>query len=121
MPEFRVLFTTNDYVATVSWFTDVLGLQVLRSFEEGGRGSILLAADGQIEVFAHDGEGAAPEVSGAALAWEIGDADAEYERLVEAGAQVLAPPTMQPWGHKNFQVQGPDGWRITLFEIVVPQ
>jgi predicted enzyme related to lactoylglutathione lyase len=121
MPEFRVLFTATDYDATVSWFTEVAGLEILRSFEEGGRGTIFLAADGQIEVFANDDNGNVPAVSGAALAWEVADADAEHQRVAAAGAEVLFPPTMQPWGHKNFRIAGPDGWQITMFEIVVSQ
>ena len=116
--EFRVVFTAADYDRTVAWFTDVIGLAVLRSFEEGGRGTILLAADGQIEVFAHDAPGAPPAVAGAALAWQIDDADAEHRRLSDAGASLQGEPTTQPWGHKSFRVDGPDGWVITLFEVL---
>ena len=48
MPEFRVVFTAEDYDTTVPFFTDVMGLEVLRSWDDHGRGTILLAADGQI-------------------------------------------------------------------------
>ena len=58
---------------------------------------------------------------GAWLAWEVADARAECDRLVAAGAELIRPPTLQPWGHENFTVRGPDGWEITLFQIVVPQ
>ncbi len=121
MPEFRVVFVAADYDATVGFFTDVMGLEVLRSFEEGGRGTVLLAADGQIEIF-DAGPGDAPDpVSGARLAWEVADADAEHARLAAAGAEIMREPEMQPWGHKNFDVRGPDGWVFTLYEIVLPQ
>lgn len=113
-----MLFTASDYDRTVAWFTDVMGLAVLRSFEEGGRGTILLAADGQIEVFAHDAPGNPPPVGGVALAWQVDDADAEHRRLTDAGASLQSEPTTQPWGHKSFRVDGPDGWVITLFEVL---
>ncbi len=121
MGDFRVVFTASDYDRTVAFFRDVMGLEVLMSFEVGGRGTILLAADGQIEIFANDsGEAVAP-VSGAAMAWEVSDAAATYDRLVAAGAELLDPPTMKPWGHSSFRVRGPDGWMITLFEVVIPR
>ncbi len=34
MAEFRVVFVANDYDATVGFFTDVMGLEVERSFGE---------------------------------------------------------------------------------------
>ena len=121
MAEFRVVFIASDYDRTVGFFTDVMGLEVLRSFEEGGKGTILLAADGQIEVFDPGVGWGEPGVSGVSLAWEVADADAEHQRIVAAGGTVNGSPTMKPWGHKSFVVDGPDGWSITLFEIVVPQ
>jgi catechol 2,3-dioxygenase-like lactoylglutathione lyase family enzyme len=121
MPEFRVAFIANDYDATVGFFTDVMGLQVLRSFEEGGKGTILLAADGQIEVFSPDVGWGAPGVVGAKLAWQVDDAAAEHERVVASGGVVTGELSMKPWGHRSFVVEGPDGWSITLYEIVVPQ
>lgn len=120
MPEFRVVFTAEDYDTTVPFFTDVMGLEVLRSWDDHGRGTILLAADGQIEVFDNP-DGGPTGVSGVHLAWEVADADAEYEALAARGASLHGPPQMQPWGHRNFTVDAPDGWTITLFEVVVPQ
>lgn len=121
MAEFRVVFTAVDYEATVGFFTDVMGLEVLRSFEDGGKGTILLAADGQIEVFSAETSDGAAGVSGVALAWEVADADAEHARIEARGGLVHGEPAVKPWGHKNFVVAGPDGWLITLFEVVVPQ
>ncbi len=121
MAEFRVAWVAHDYDATVAFFRDTMGLEVLRSFEEGGRGTILLAADGQIEVFAADDPGASPGITGATLAWEVSDADVAHAEVTGRGAVALNEPTMKVWGHKSFAVEGPDGWTITLYEIVVPQ
>ena len=101
MAEFRVLFTAGDYRATVAFLTDVMGLDVLRSWDDGAPGTILLAADGQIEVFAPRPDGPVEPVTGARLAWEIGDAHAEHDRLLAAGAEILQPPQRQPWGSQR--------------------
>ena len=121
MAEFRVIFVAADYDATVGFFTDVMALKLQRSFEYGQKGCIIEAADGLIEIFGAADDGPSDPVSGVVLAWEVADADAEHERLIAAGAEIVRGPELQPWGHKNFVVQGPDGWKITLFQIVDPQ
>jgi len=121
MAEFRVIFVANDYDATVGFFTDVMGLEVERSFGEIFRGTIFLAADGRIEVIEDGGGWDTPGVSGVSVSWEITDADAEHARLVSAGADIVRPPELQPWGHKSLEVAAPDGLRIILFEIVTAQ
>ena len=105
----------------MGFFTDVMGLEVERSFGEIFRGTILLAAAGRIEVIEDGGGWDRPGVSGVSVSWEITDADAEHARLVGAGADIVRPPEMQPWGHKSLEVAAPDGLRIILFEIVAAQ
>ena len=121
MGEFRVIFVADDYDATVAFFTDVMGLEVERSFGEIFRGTILLAASGRIEVIEDGGGWDTPGVKGVSVSWQIDDAEAEHARLVSAGATIVRPPEMQPWGHKSLEVAGPDGLRIILFEVVVAQ
>ena len=118
MAEFRVIFVAHDYDATVTFFTEVMGLEVERSFGEIFRGTILLAAAGRIEVIEDGGGWDAPGVTGVSVSWQITDADVEHTRLVSAGATVVRAPELQPWGHKSLEVAGPDGLRIILFEVV---
>jgi catechol 2,3-dioxygenase-like lactoylglutathione lyase family enzyme len=118
MGDLRVIFAARDYDATVSFFRDVMGIPLVEEFEDGG-GCILAAGTGRIEVLRPD-DGTPEPVSGVMLAWEVADADAEHERLSTAGAEILFGPEDQPWGHRNFGVRGPDGWEITLFQVVAP-
>jgi catechol 2,3-dioxygenase-like lactoylglutathione lyase family enzyme len=37
------------------------------------------------------------------------DLDATYARVQEAGLQAEAPPTVRPWGERDFLVTDPDG------------
>ena len=121
MAEFRVIFVAHDYDATVGFFTDVMGLEVERSFGEIFRGTILLAAAGRIEVIEDGGGWDRPGVAGVTVSWEIADADAEHDRLVSAGADIVRPPELQPWGHRSLEVAGPDGLRIILFQVMAAQ
>src|SRR5437762_2481762 len=49
------------------------------------------------------------------LAFEVSDSEKTAERLVEAGAEQVAPPVTPPWGGRNARVRSPDGMQLTLF------
>lgn len=120
MAEFRFLFTAADYDRTVAFYTEVLGLPVSHSWDDHGRGTIVNAAGtGQIEIFDGDADSQPPQ--GVALAWEVGDVDAEYERLGGLGVNFAEPPRNQPWGHRNATFSAPEGLTITLFTVVAPE
>jgi lactoylglutathione lyase len=48
------------------------------------------------------------------VAFFVDDPDAEHERLVEAGVEVLAPPTDRPWGERTLHLADPDGNVVEL-------
>ena len=39
----------------------------------------------------------------------VDDVDAEYNRLLTLGAEMLNTPTTHPWGARSFQFRDPDG------------
>ena len=47
--------------------------------------------------------------NGLLLAFTVADVDAEYERVVAAGASVVTPIETEPWGERYFQVEDPNG------------
>lgn len=119
MAQFRFVFTARDYDATVRFYTITLGLPVVHSWDDHGAGTIVAAADGQIEMF--DGDPDSDVISGVALSWEVDSVDEEYERLLALGVEFLAPPQDQPWGHRNVTFAAPEGLVITLFTVVGEQ
>ena len=118
MPDFRFVFTAQDYERTVAFYRDQLGLPVVSSWDDHGRGTILAAGDGQIEIFGHDGDGSPPRVHGARIAWEVADVDAEIDRLRSRGVPVVSEPADQSWGHRNAGIEDPDGLPITLYTVI---
>lgn len=114
MTQFRFLFTTAHYDNTVAFYADTMGLPVLRSWDDNGRGTILTAAgSGQIEIF--EGDDTTEPPRGVALAWEVDDVDAQYDRLRAAGVEFDTPPTLQPWGYRTITLTAPENLSITLF------
>ena len=121
MGDFRFVMTASDYDASVEFFTEKLELPIVHSWDDHGRGTIVQAADGQIEIFGHQGEGSPQPVSGAIIAFEIDDANARYDQLQTKGVTLLSEPADQPYGHRNFMVEAPDGLVITMFEVLWPE
>jgi predicted enzyme related to lactoylglutathione lyase len=49
------------------------------------------------------------------LDFEVGDVDAEYERIAGLGAVVVTPPTTQPWGSRSMIFRDPGGNLVNVF------
>ena len=49
-----------------------------------------------------------------AIAFTVGDIEAEYARLLSMGVEVLSPPTARPWGATNMGFRDPDGNVVTF-------
>jgi membrane-bound lytic murein transglycosylase MltF len=50
------------------------------------------------------------------VAFEVTDTRAVTDDLVDAGADLLAPPTPTPWRSLNSRLSAPANLQITLFE-----
>jgi hypothetical protein len=50
------------------------------------------------------------------VAFEVADAAEGTRRLVEAGAELVAPPTRTPWQSLNARLAAPAGLQLTLFQ-----
>ena len=117
---FRFMYHPSDYEATVAFYRDLLGFEVLASWDDDGLGTILGGVTGQIELF-----GGAPARSfrprpaaasvPVGLAWEVDDVDGTAERLTAAGVEIVEEPTDQPWGKRSVTIGAPDGIVVTLF------
>lgn len=46
--------------------------------------------------------------------------DAATQRLVDAGARLVAMPTRTPWDSRNARLRDPDGVQLTLFTELAP-
>jgi uncharacterized glyoxalase superfamily protein PhnB len=45
---------------------------------------------------------------------DVDDVGAVHERAVAAGAEVLKPPTDEPWGRREMALRSPDGHRYMV-------
>jgi catechol 2,3-dioxygenase-like lactoylglutathione lyase family enzyme len=122
----RVVVEADDYDDAVRFFRDALGLPELLAFAEGGddRVAILEAGRATLELAspAHrvaidqletGGTVSAPRIR---LAFEVDDVASTTDRLVDAGAELLAAPVLTPWRSINARLAAPADLQITVFQ-----
>lgn len=126
--QLRVIVEAHDYEAAVTFYRDVLGMDELVAFAEGGddRVSILDAGRATIEIAnsVHKAaidrvEGVTEESARIRLAFEVDDSARTTNALEAAGARVIAPPVMTPWRSLNARLEAPADLQITLFQETV--
>ena len=121
--ELRVAMTVSDFDRAVAFYRDAMGLpQIADWTSEDGRVVLLEAGRATLELL--DGPQAefvdrieaGRRVAGAVrLALAVSDVDAVSARLVDGGAEQMAPIAMTPWGDRNARLRSPDGMQLTLF------
>ena len=121
----RLVVEAEDYDEAVRFYRDVLGLREEASIEGGGgahvtildagRATLELANPAQKRMIdeVEVGRQVAPKFR---VAFEVTDGAGVTGRLVDAGADLLAPPTETPWRSLNSRLNAPGGIQITLFE-----
>ena len=123
--QMRLVVETEDYDEAVRFYRDVLGaeqeLQLHGEDDENvtilqvGRATLELSNPAQVEMIdrVEVGRRVSPELR---VAFEVADAEGATRRLVDAGAELIAPPTRTPWDSLNARLAAPAGLQLTLFE-----
>jgi predicted enzyme related to lactoylglutathione lyase len=117
----------EDFEEAVAFYRDVLGLPVELDLEgeggehvvilDAGRATLELSNPAQVAMIdeVEVGRRVAPRLR---VAFEVDDATTATDRLVDAGAELVAPPTRTPWDSLNSRLEAPAGLQLTLFEEV---
>jgi predicted enzyme related to lactoylglutathione lyase len=110
----RVLLRPTDPSRSHAFYRDVLGLAVYREFgPPEHRGVVYFLGNGLLEV---SGSAEQPP-AGLALWVQVRDVGAEHDRLSAAGAPIVRPPRLEPWGLIEMWIEDPDGVRIAVVEV----
>lgn len=122
--EMRLVISTDDFDTAIAFYRDALGLDQVAAYEQGAaRVALLNAGKATIEIAnrAHTDLVDELEVGRAVsdqyrLAFGVPDAAARTQRLIDAGASLLAAPVLTPWNSLNSRLESPDATQLTLFQ-----
>jgi uncharacterized glyoxalase superfamily protein PhnB len=123
--QLRLVVETEDYDTAVAFYRDVLGAVEELSVhgEQGekvtildvGRATLELSNPAQVTMIdkVEVGRRVSPRLR---VAFEVSDAEAVTRELVEAGAELVAAPTVTPWDSLNARLEAPAGLQLTVFQ-----
>ena len=121
--ELRLVVTADDYDDALRFYRDVLGLAEKASYHspdgrvtilDAGRATLEIADPNQAEYI--DRVEVGRRVAGKyRVALEVADTAHATDVLANGGANVIAPPTVTPWGSLNARLDAPGGVQLTLF------
>ena len=121
----RLVVEAPDYERAVAFYRDALGApeELVVEGDEGekvtildvGRATLELSNPAQVAMIdeVEVGRRVSPRLR---VAFEVADAETATQDVVEAGAELIAPPTVTPWRSLNSRLSAPAGLQITLFE-----
>lgn len=123
--QMRLVVEADDYEDAVRFYRDVLGAaEEFQLHGDGGarvtildvgRATLEISSPEQVDMIdrVEVGRRVSPKLR---VAFEVADARDVTNHLVQAGAELLAPPTRTPWGSLNSRLNAPGGLQITIFE-----
>jgi catechol 2,3-dioxygenase-like lactoylglutathione lyase family enzyme len=122
--ELRLVVTAADFDDALLFYRDVLGLREREAYSsEDGRVTILEAGSATLELtdprhaaYIDDVEVGRRVAGHIRVAFEVGDARATMDALSDAGARVIAEPSITPWNSLNVRLEAPAGLQLTLFQ-----
>jgi catechol 2,3-dioxygenase-like lactoylglutathione lyase family enzyme len=124
--EVRFAFTFDDYDQALTLFRDVLGLEVMDTFDhQGGRGVIMRVPSATLELFDHehalmvdDIEIGASQGGGPRIAIAVDDITVTGAALQATGVSPVGDTVDTPWGDRNRRYEMTGGLQLTLFQPI---
>ena len=101
----EVCLNTNDVVKLANFYKQLFRI------ENGSNDEVhqtLLSEETQFTIY-NDGSKKNNDNQNICLAFTVDDVDAEYQRLLALGAEIIEKPTKRPWGTTNMSFYDPDG------------
>lgn len=123
--QMRLVVEAADYDEAVRFYRDALGGQVELQVhgEDGekvtildvGRATLEISNPRQVEMIdrVEVGRRVSPRMR---VAFEVASARSVTDRLVDAGAELIAAPTLTPWDSLNARLHAPADLQVTVFE-----
>ena len=112
-------FTVSDVEKSLAWYRDVLGFEVGKRWEDGGKlmGAELSAGPTVFMIGQDDWKKGRDREKGVGFRLYC-DTDQDVDELAKGikarGGKITDGPKDQEWGARAFSVEDPDGFKITI-------
>lgn len=110
-----VFLQVSDFKRSVAFYRDVIGIP-FGPIEPGDDAALVRFQGARFAIhqdFDPSLRGAMRRGAGIVVHFDVADADAFHDALVERGARPENPPEDRPWG-REFAIEDPDGYEIAF-------
>jgi lactoylglutathione lyase len=111
--------TCKDLAASIAFYRDAIGFDVVNTWEHEGRVVSAVVAAGQISIVLNqdDGKLGWDRIKGQGFYLQLNvasaaDVDATAARIQAAGGTLIDEPADRPWGTRMFQFRDLDGFKL---------
>ena len=116
-----ISFFTRDVPRLRAFYEEVFGVKAqgddMHSSLRVGAVGIVIASVDLPKIVPSFHYASAQSSNNTVASFGVDDVDAEHERLLKLGAEMLNPPTTHPWGARSFQFKDPDGNILSFHNI----
>lgn len=128
--QMRLVVETPDYDDALAFYRDALGApeELTVHGDNGqkvtildvGRATLELSNPAQVDYIdrVEVGRRVSPRLR---VAFEVADAAEVTQQLVDAHAELVAPPSRTPWDSLNARLEAPAALQLTVFQELAPQ
>lgn len=111
--------TVGDIEASIRWYTEVLGFVLEESHEHEGRVVAATVKAGLARIALGQDDWAKGRDRDKGVGFRLycttfQDVDRLAEQIKDRGGTLASEPADQPWGSRDFAVEDPDGFKITI-------
>ncbi len=106
----EICFLTNDVVRLASFYKQLFGVD---NHSDDPVHQMVIDREVQLAVY-NDGTPKNNQNQNLSAVFTVEDVEAEYERLLGMGVEIIEKPTARPWGAVNMSFHDPDGNIIYL-------
>jgi len=118
---------TKNYEVMVKFYRDRLMMNITESWDEPDNRGTLLSfggkAEGTVIEVIELGDEAVPGVKpiNVVLSIEVNAVDEWHAELIQRGIPIARGLVDNPWGHRSFGIDDPDGLRIWYYQDMNPK
>jgi catechol 2,3-dioxygenase-like lactoylglutathione lyase family enzyme len=117
--ELVVVIRTAAFDESLTFYRDVIGIEVIEEWTDAGHGAVL-SAGGPARVELIDlPDSSRVDTESMFIGLRVASIDAMHRRAADAGHEIVREPADRPWGGRGFVVRDPNGIALNIYTAYV--
>jgi catechol 2,3-dioxygenase-like lactoylglutathione lyase family enzyme len=111
-----VVITTAAFDASLEFYRDVIGLDVLEEWTDAGHGATLSAGGpARVELIDLPDRAGRIDTDSLFIGLQVSAIEQIYDRAKTAGTEIVREPADRPWGGRGFVTRDPNGVALNVY------